>query len=137
MELIKVNEEPRAEAAMKYRPTVVAAKKGRVHLKLMGTCFQELHEVVGTYSVSLAQLLDNEPWLEYTNAELRACMALLVDVFNYQLEPYITQQPDVVTIKLSRTEAYLFWKVMMADHPPREVFPAFTQLVADLHQILK
>lgn len=123
--------------AMKYVPLAHITGKGTVKLKLMGTGFEELCNVMGNALASLNETWEADPWLTLETAEARAAGRLLLDIYETYLERYaVRKAPAVVSISLSQCEANVFWKVLMLYHPPRETHPAFTALMSELHQVL-
>jgi hypothetical protein len=103
----------------------------------MGTCFEELCQVMGNALASLNETWENDPWLTVDTSESRASGRVLLAVYENYLERYSARRPPpVVTIAMSQCEALVFWKCLMLYHPSRATHPAFTALMKDLHQIL-
>lgn len=128
---------------MKYKPLVSVtkleepAKRSYVKLKLMGTCFVELWEVLGHVVNDLSASVEKEPWLTIENALIRSELQVLMDVYELHLERYAMRKPPaVVTVSMSRAEAYLFWHCLMWHQPPRETCIALATLLDELHRTL-
>jgi hypothetical protein len=139
------NLEMEGTTAMKYVPMVSISKPEKpdkrawVSLKIMGTCFHELWSAMGEALTSINEQLITDPWLTVENVNAREAGQILLDVYELNLERYSHGNrpvPKLITIKMTKTEALVFWNCLMRHHPPRETHPAFTVLMSELHQIL-
>lgn len=124
------------DAMKRPAPLATLTPRKRVKLKLHQPAYLEAVWVLPLLTRCLAEVVAETPWLDLEGAPPRAALALLHDLWDEQLGGYQHQNPDLVTLTLSRAEGYLLWRVWAACELPATDAPSWQAVMADLHHLL-
>ena len=123
--------------AMSPRPALASlTKQKRVKLRLSSMAFEEMNRMMAALVGALNEEIEQHPWLEMASVDSRAGLALLLDVYEGQMQPLVLATPELVTLTLSRCEAHIIWKMWMLLELPATEVPALTAVMHELHYLL-
>lgn len=126
-----------APDAMAPRPALASlTKQKRVKLRLSAAAFGEACQVMAVLGESLNIEVENTAWLDAESVRCRGGLALMVDLYELQMQPLVLASPDLVTLTMSRCEAHLFWELWVEVGLAPAQVPFLTAVMHELHYLL-